>query len=117
MSTDAIVLLKNDHKEVRKVFVDFEKAGETAYVTKGELVDQIIERARRIVGVPIHAAEPGMENSDVEKALDRLWICRDQVFRHRALLETLAVQCDAVTFEQNRFSPFGGERFYVARQG
>ena len=43
MSTDAIVLLKNDHKEVRKVFVAFEKAGETAYAAKGELVDQIIE--------------------------------------------------------------------------
>ena len=30
MSTDAIVLLKADHKELRKVFTDFEKAGENA---------------------------------------------------------------------------------------
>ena len=30
MSTDAIVLLKNDHKEIRKVFRDFEAAGESA---------------------------------------------------------------------------------------
>ena len=28
MSTDAIVLLKNDHKEILKTFKDFEKAGE-----------------------------------------------------------------------------------------
>ena len=43
MSTDAIVLLKNDHKEIRKLFNDFEKAGENAHVTKGKLVDKIIE--------------------------------------------------------------------------
>ena len=28
MSTDAIVLLKNDHKEMRAVFTAFEKAGD-----------------------------------------------------------------------------------------
>ena len=27
-STDAIVLLKADHKEIRKLFADFEKAGD-----------------------------------------------------------------------------------------
>ncbi len=43
MSTDAIVLLKNDHKEIRKLFTQFEKAGETAYAAKGKLVDRIIE--------------------------------------------------------------------------
>jgi hemerythrin-like domain-containing protein len=43
MSTDAIVLLKNDHKQVRKLFRDFEKAGENADVTKGKIVDKIIE--------------------------------------------------------------------------
>jgi hemerythrin superfamily protein len=43
MSTDAIVLLKNDHKEILKTFRDFEKAGPTAYAAKGKLVDRIIE--------------------------------------------------------------------------
>ena len=43
MSTDAIVLLKTDHKELRKVFADFEKAGENAHVAKGKLVDKMIE--------------------------------------------------------------------------
>jgi hemerythrin-like domain-containing protein len=43
MSTDAIVLLKNDHKEILKTFKDFEKAGESATATKGKLVDRIIE--------------------------------------------------------------------------
>ena len=43
MSTDAIVLLKEDHKEILKAFKDFEKAGENATATKGKLVDKIIE--------------------------------------------------------------------------
>ena len=43
MSTDAIVLLKDEHREIRKSFRAFEKAGDTAYATKGRLVDKIIE--------------------------------------------------------------------------
>lgn len=43
MSTDAIVLLKQDHKEILKAFRDFEKAGENATKTKGKIVDRIIE--------------------------------------------------------------------------
>ena len=43
MSTDAIVLLKDEHKEIRKAFRAFEKAGEKAYASKGRLVDRIIE--------------------------------------------------------------------------
>jgi hemerythrin superfamily protein len=43
MSTDAIVLLKKDHQEIRKVFSDFQKAGDDAHKTKGDLVDRMIE--------------------------------------------------------------------------
>jgi hemerythrin superfamily protein len=43
MSTDAIVLLKNDHKEIRRLFREFERAGDDATKTKGRLVDKIIE--------------------------------------------------------------------------
>jgi len=46
MSTDAIVLLKDDHKQILRTFKDFkdfEDAGDDAIVTKGRLVDRIIE--------------------------------------------------------------------------
>ncbi|MFN2517701.1 MAG: hemerythrin domain-containing protein [Jatrophihabitantaceae bacterium] len=43
MSTDAIVLLKNDHKEIRRLFGQFDKAGENADKTKGDVVKKIIE--------------------------------------------------------------------------
>jgi hemerythrin superfamily protein len=42
MSTDAIVLLKQDHKEIRKVFRDFQSAGENPD-RKSELVAKMIE--------------------------------------------------------------------------
>jgi hemerythrin superfamily protein len=43
MSTDAIVLLKADHKEIKAAFKRFQQAGEGATATKGKVVDKIIE--------------------------------------------------------------------------
>jgi hemerythrin-like domain-containing protein len=43
MSTDAIVILKEDHKEIRRLFREFKQAGENATVTKGKIVDKILE--------------------------------------------------------------------------
>jgi hemerythrin-like domain-containing protein len=43
MSTDAIVLLKEDHKTVKKLFREFEAAGEKAAQAKGRIVGRIIE--------------------------------------------------------------------------
>jgi hemerythrin-like domain-containing protein len=42
-STDAIVLLKEDHKEILRTFRDFEKAGEGAHKVQGRLVDRMVE--------------------------------------------------------------------------
>jgi hemerythrin superfamily protein len=43
MTTDAIVLLKDDHKRMRKLFRDFESAGDTAYATKDRIAKKILE--------------------------------------------------------------------------
>ena len=43
MSTDAIVVLKDDHKKIRTMFRQFRAAGENAHVRKGKLATQIIE--------------------------------------------------------------------------
>ena len=40
---DAITLLKDDHKTVERLFKQFEKAGDRAFVEKRRIVDQIIE--------------------------------------------------------------------------
>ncbi len=44
MSSDAIVMLREDHKEIKKLFREFKGAGENAKATKGRLVKQILER-------------------------------------------------------------------------
>jgi hemerythrin superfamily protein len=43
VSTDAIVLLKADHKEIKKAFREFEAAGDGAVKRKGASVDRILE--------------------------------------------------------------------------
>jgi hemerythrin-like domain-containing protein len=43
MSSDAIVLLKADHKEIKSIFKKFEQAGEDATKMKGDLVATMIE--------------------------------------------------------------------------
>jgi hemerythrin superfamily protein len=49
-STDAITMLKEDHKSVEQLFKRFEKAGERAYVEKRNVVDRIVE------ALSVHAA-------------------------------------------------------------
>ena len=43
MSTDAIVMLKDDHKEIRDLFRQFKEAGERATARKGQIVNRILE--------------------------------------------------------------------------
>jgi hemerythrin superfamily protein len=42
MATDAVALIKSDHRKVEQLFREFEKAGDRAYKTKQQLVEQII---------------------------------------------------------------------------
>jgi hemerythrin superfamily protein len=44
MSTDAIVMLKDDHQEIRQLFRDFQATGKNATVAKGKLATRIIEK-------------------------------------------------------------------------
>jgi hemerythrin superfamily protein len=43
MSTDAIVLLKEDHKKIKRLFKEFQQAGDGARAKKGKLVEQMLE--------------------------------------------------------------------------
>ena len=57
MSTDAIVMLKDDHKEILRAFRDFENAGDDAHKTKGN--------ARREDHRAAHRAHLHRERGDV----------------------------------------------------
>jgi hemerythrin-like domain-containing protein len=43
VSSDAIVVLKDDHKQVKALFRQFESAGEDASADKGRIVNKILE--------------------------------------------------------------------------
>jgi len=43
MATDAIVLLREDHKEIRRLFRQYRKAGDGAVATKNRLARRILE--------------------------------------------------------------------------
>ena len=47
---DAITLLKNDHKAVKRLFRQFEKLGDNAVKSRRELVEKMIEE------LSVHAA-------------------------------------------------------------
>ncbi|WP_019874692.1 hemerythrin domain-containing protein [Sporichthya polymorpha] len=42
MSTDALVLLKQDHQDIKRLFTEFENAGKNAFATKQKLADEIL---------------------------------------------------------------------------
>ncbi len=47
---DAIALLRQDHREVERLFKQFEKAGPRAHKTRRDLVDKVIKE------LSVHAA-------------------------------------------------------------
>jgi hemerythrin-like domain-containing protein len=46
MSTDAIVMLREDHKEIRRVFRDFERSKDSTANTQKRLVDKMMKLLR-----------------------------------------------------------------------
>lgn len=50
MAMDAIVLLRNDHRTVERLFKQFEKAGSNAHKTRRGIVDKVVEE------LSVHAA-------------------------------------------------------------
>jgi hemerythrin-like domain-containing protein len=75
-AADAIALLKQDHRDVERLFKRFERAGERAFRSKRELVDSIIEELSRhgeveeLVFYPAVRAEVDDAESDVLEAIE-----------------------------------------------
>lgn len=72
-STDAITVLKDDHKNVEQLFRRFEKAGERAHVEKRNVVDRIVEALSVHAAVEeqvfypvVRATVPGAEDHTLE---------------------------------------------------
>ena len=73
MSSDAIVVLKADHKEIRRLFREFGAAGDKAVKKKAKLAGQIIERLtvhtyleNEVMYPEVRALLPGLEEDVLE---------------------------------------------------
>ena len=73
MSSDAIVLLKADHKEIRRLFREFQAAGDSAVKAKGKLARKIIELLtvhtyieNEVMYPEVRALLPGLEDDILE---------------------------------------------------
>ena len=80
------------------------------------LVDQIGQGARGIVLVAAQAAEPGVQDADVESAGNRRRVGRGEVVGDVALPEALPVQDRAQPLDLEGFGPCGAEDLHVVRE-
>ncbi len=94
MSTDAIVLLKKDHQEVRTLFSRFEKLGENAHKTKQEVVDKIIE----LLTVHTYIENEVMPRARAAPDLE------DDVLELRHVADVLVVELAAMKPTDERFT-------------
>jgi hemerythrin-like domain-containing protein len=98
-STDAIVLLKNDHKEILKTFRDFERAGENAQKRKGQLVNKMIEL------LTVHTyIENEVMYPRVKELLPDLTDDINESFEEHHVADVLVVELAVMRPEQERFT-------------
>ncbi|MDQ1538941.1 MAG: hypothetical protein QOE58_3334 [Actinomycetota bacterium] len=98
MSTDAIVFLKDEHQQIRKLFSDFQAAGENATATKGNLATRIIEK------LTIHTyLENEVMYPEVRRLMPQL---EDEIlesYEEHHLADVLAVELYAMKPDAERF--------------
>ena len=100
MSTDAIVILKDDHKEIRRLFRAFVAAGEEAYAEKQAVADKII------AALTVHTY---LENETMYPEVRRLLPdLEDDVlesYEEHHVADVLVLELAALPVDHERFSP------------
>lgn len=97
---DAIVLLKNDHKTVEKLFKQYEKTGDKAYATRRKLVDQIITELAVHAAIEEQFFYPAVRKAD-EEILD---VVLEGLEEHHIVKWTLS-ELEHMSAEEERFHP------------
>lgn len=99
MSTDAIVLLKEDHKRIRALFKAFDDTGENAHKRRGELVTKMIEELtvhtyveNEVMYPQVRALLPELEQDVLES------------YEEHHVADLLAVELMALAPEDERFA-------------
>ena len=100
MSTDAIVILRDDHKEIRALFKKFQEAGDNALRTKDSLAERILE------ALTVHTY---IENETMYPEVRRLLPdLEDDVlesYEEHHVADVLVMELAALTPEHERFDP------------
>ncbi len=92
MSTDAIVILKNDHKQIRRSFKQFQSAGESDTARKDQIVKEIIEALTVFPKV-----REGLGRKQLQELGARMNDLREKAPRSPAQPSALRKAVDAVT--------------------
>ncbi|HUR76220.1 MAG TPA: hemerythrin domain-containing protein [Sporichthya sp.] len=100
MSTDAIVLLREDHQDVKRMFTEFENAGEKAYATKQKLADQIIAMLTVHTYLENECVYPRVRELVPEVEKDIL-----ESYEEHHVADVLCMELDAMSVEDERFAP------------
>ncbi|WP_371476595.1 hemerythrin domain-containing protein [Kitasatospora sp. NBC_00315] len=98
MSTDAIVLLKEDHKEVRRLFRAFEATGDDAKAQKADLVSKIVE------ALTVHTyIENEVMYPEVRKLVPDLESDILESYEEHHVADVLCAELDALGPDDERF--------------
>jgi len=98
MSTDAIVLLRHDHKQIKRLFREFEQAGERATKTKGSIVAKIIE------ALTVHTyLENEVMYPEVRKLLPELEDDVLESYEEHHVADVLCVELSMLSPDHERF--------------
>jgi len=100
MSTDAIVLLKDDHKQIRRVFKRFQAAGENARAEKDSLIKQIIELLTMHTYIENECMYPRVRELLPELEDDVL-----ESYEEHHVADVLVMELAAMDASQERFVP------------
>lgn len=100
MSSDAIVMLKDDHKTIKKLFREFEQAGENATATKGRLGRRILEE------LTVHTyLENEVMYPEVRRLLPEVEDDVLESYEEHHVADVLAAELAAMSPDHERFVP------------
>jgi hemerythrin superfamily protein len=99
MSSDAIVMLREDHKEIKKLFREFKGAGDNARATKGRLVNKILEMLTVHTYLENEVVYPRVRELVPELEADIL-----ESYEEHHVADVLSMELMAMTPEDERFT-------------
>ena len=99
MSSDAIVMLREDHKQIKKLFREFKGAGENAAATKERLARQILEMLTVHTYLENEVVYPRVRELVPELEADIL-----ESYEEHHVADVLCMELSSMTAKDERFT-------------